>query len=89
MNPFTPSDRDWPEDANDENGNYLCHCLTCDQHFVGYKRRMTCKVCDGIEQARWNGLTPEQQEAETAERMERVRGLFDKLGKSLDKQAIL
>jgi len=46
---------------------------------------MTCKICDGIEQERWNALTPEQQEAETTERMARVREFFA----TLDKQRIL
>jgi uncharacterized protein YodC (DUF2158 family) len=38
--------RDWPEDAADEdNGSYNCHCVKCQQTFVGHKRRTTCKDC--------------------------------------------
>jgi hypothetical protein len=37
--------RDWAEDANHENGNYLCKCSTCGNTFIGYKRRITCKAC--------------------------------------------
>ncbi len=37
--------RNWPEDARHENGNYQCICSNCGATFVGYKRRVTCKVC--------------------------------------------
>lgn len=37
--------RDYPEDSQHENGNYFCVCLTCHQQFIGYKRRVTCKLC--------------------------------------------
>jgi hypothetical protein len=37
--------RDWPEDANDENGNYCCVCRLCGNEFTGHKRRFVCKVC--------------------------------------------
>ncbi len=45
MNPLIPSPRDWPEDAAHENGNYLCRCCGCHETFIGYKRRVVCKVC--------------------------------------------
>lgn len=37
--------RDWAEDTAYENGNYNCRCSTCGEIFVGYKRRVTCRVC--------------------------------------------
>jgi len=37
--------RDYPEDAQSENGNYYCVCVTCGTTFVGHKRRTQCKVC--------------------------------------------
>ena len=40
-----PSKRDWPEDFDMENGNYLSRCYGCDKTFFGYKRRIECKVC--------------------------------------------
>jgi hypothetical protein len=40
-------DRDWEEDASLENGNYTCQCFKCGLLFVGYKRRMECRVCAG------------------------------------------
>lgn len=38
-------DRDWPEDFEHENGNYMCSCGTCKETFMGHKRRITCKKC--------------------------------------------
>lgn len=40
-----PSERDWPEDFTDENGNYFRKCHHCGQGFFGYKRRTVCKAC--------------------------------------------
>ena len=37
--------RDWPEDFELENGNYLRICIICAEQFLGYKRRFVCKVC--------------------------------------------
>ncbi len=37
--------RDFPEDAAHENGNYYNTCVTCDESFIGHKRRYTCRVC--------------------------------------------
>lgn len=39
------SPRDWPEDFLYESGNYMCRCSACHETFVGYKRRVVCKVC--------------------------------------------
>jgi len=39
------SARDWTEDFVHENGNYLCKCYKCGQHFYGHKRRTRCKIC--------------------------------------------
>lgn len=39
------SSKDWPEDAAEENGNYLCVCVSCDHVFRGHKRRVICKEC--------------------------------------------
>lgn len=44
--------RDWPEDFNDENGNYSNMCLECGYHFIGHKRRRICKVCAGQKRRR-------------------------------------
>lgn len=37
--------RDWPEDYKLENGRYCNLCLECNETFIGYKRRVVCKVC--------------------------------------------
>lgn len=39
------TERDFPEDAEHENGNYLCHCVGCTRDFTGHKRRVLCRVC--------------------------------------------
>lgn len=39
------SERDWPEDFQHENGQYMCRCHECENTFIGYKRRVTCKAC--------------------------------------------
>jgi rRNA maturation endonuclease Nob1 len=41
--------RDWPEDFDDENGNYLKKCIRCGNIFKGYKRRAICKICSSKE----------------------------------------
>ena len=44
----THGDKDYPEDALYENGNYECICFTCGSHFIGHKGRVLCKACDAI-----------------------------------------
>ena len=44
---YTISDHDFPEDFSHENGNYTCTCVVCGVQFIGLKRRVVCKVCDG------------------------------------------
>jgi len=39
------TDNDWPEDSDQENGNYFNKCMKCDSDFVGNKRRHFCKSC--------------------------------------------
>lgn len=34
---------DWPEDAEQENGEYECSCAICGATFYGHKRRVVCK----------------------------------------------
>ena len=55
------ADRDWPEDADHENGNYSNKCLGCGEYFVGHKRRCFCRKCSDASKARWESLTPEQR----------------------------
>jgi hypothetical protein len=37
--------RDFPEDAWHENGQYQNLCCMCQEVFIGYKRRVVCKLC--------------------------------------------
>jgi hypothetical protein len=41
----TPSEREWVEDADHENGRYFNTCCECGRSFVGHKRRVVCKHC--------------------------------------------
>lgn len=43
------SPRNWTEDYQLENGNYTCFCRICNNTFIGYKRRVICKVCSNKE----------------------------------------
>ena len=43
--PLASSVRDWPEDFEHENGNYVCKCCECKLTFFGHKRRVVCKTC--------------------------------------------
>ena len=44
--------RSWPEDSELENGNYFCKCSKCSQPFIGYKRRVVCRVCHNLQTPR-------------------------------------
>jgi len=39
-------ERNWPEDFEHENGNYVNKCGGCGEYFKGHKRRVRCKLCD-------------------------------------------
>jgi len=43
--PETGKAKDWVEDFQEENGYYQNKCKECEDLFVGYKRRLFCKVC--------------------------------------------
>lgn len=57
MNTLEPSARDWKEDFQHENGNYICLCVKCKNTFFGHKRRMICRAC----------MKPERQKAKEVE----------------------
>jgi hypothetical protein len=62
----TASPKDWPQDFHLENGNYYCLCSGCGSQFRGHKRRATCRECKLASDARWEAMTPEQQEESKA-----------------------
>ena len=37
---------DFPEDSEEENGNYENRCMECGNLFIGNKHRYLCKKCD-------------------------------------------
>lgn len=39
------SQRSFEEDFKYENGNYMNLCQNCFKTFIGYKRRVICKLC--------------------------------------------
>ena len=39
------SNKSFPEDYSQENGNYFNTCYKCKSTFCGYKRRVICKEC--------------------------------------------
>ena len=40
-----PVQRDWREDQQHENGNFINRCSKCEEMFFGHKRRVICKAC--------------------------------------------
>lgn len=48
FSPEGKSDIDWPEDFNQENGQYQNTCHTCGVIFLGHKGRITCKKCSTL-----------------------------------------
>jgi hypothetical protein len=46
FNPFEcHPERNWPEDYEHENGNYINTCSVCKLAFRGHKRRVWCRMC--------------------------------------------
>lgn len=43
---YNLTERDFPEDFIFENGRYQNTCIQCKQLFMGFKRKLTCKVCE-------------------------------------------
>ena len=43
--PSFDSPKNWTEDYENENGNYINKCTKCEEHFFGHKRRFICKEC--------------------------------------------
>jgi hypothetical protein len=37
--------QDYPEDSENENGNYWHECPKCGREFLGDKGRVVCKLC--------------------------------------------
>lgn len=50
---------DWLEDFALENGNYECSCFSCGRNFIGYKRRVVCKLCHEKYLAAFVSFTPD------------------------------
>ena len=46
--PDPVTDRDFPEDFEQENGCYQNKCCLCGEMFKGNKHRVTCKLCNNV-----------------------------------------
>lgn len=55
---------DWLEDASHENGQYFQRCCSCDEDFIGHKRRHICRKCHYEGKARYDAMTPEERAAQ-------------------------
>jgi hypothetical protein len=42
---FLEDPRSFSEDFEHENGKYLNRCISCNELFLGLKRRVVCKLC--------------------------------------------
>ncbi len=51
----------------------MCHCIHCKAVFIGYKRRMICKVCDVKIKAEWDALSDKEKEIRSAESLAAAR----------------
>jgi len=71
------TDRDWPEDFADENGNYQNQCRICNKLFCGNKHRLVCKKCVTEGELAWAALSPAEQEAETKKNLEEIKKWLD------------
>jgi hypothetical protein len=61
---------DFPEDFHHENGMYQNRCKSCNVLFLGYKRRIICKLCEET--------TSPDDEMMSRTRQEVCNPLFDK-----------
>ena len=43
--PDFDSMKNWGEDYQYENGNYINKCIKCKEYFFGHKRRCICREC--------------------------------------------
>lgn len=51
-----PDSRNWTEDFDHENGQYMHICIDCTNEFHGHKRRVLCKLCrdaDAVPDSPW------------------------------------
>lgn len=54
----TDTSRNFPEDYDQENGNYINTCKDCNLPFRGNKHRIWCKMC---EEPNWDELSKIQR----------------------------
>ena len=72
----TETQRNWTEDYNQENGQYLNKCCLCEKQFIGHKRRPVCKECAVSEETEWNKLSDEEKAERTKIFQEEVKAFL-------------
>lgn len=69
-------ENDWHEDAEHENGQYFNRCLSCDDDFIGHKRRHVCRKCHYEAKAKYDAMTPEERAAFDEKRNAEILAFF-------------
>ncbi len=75
---FNLTNRDYPEDFVEENGNYQNKCVPCGELFCGNKHRRVCKKCATEQDLQWAKLTQEEQFELAKENHKKVMNWIDK-----------
>lgn len=65
--------RNWTEDFELENGQYMDGCIECKTEFIGHKRRVVCKTCANLATANATIATLTEQLAAAERNIERLR----------------
>jgi hypothetical protein len=61
-------------------GNYQCHCGTCGGGFIGDKRAFQCEPCAVNDKAKFDALSPSEQEALIKRNAEAMNEMLSKVG---------
>lgn len=76
--PGSELSRDWTEDFQHENGNYMNLCCRCNESFSGHKRRNICRICAGQSEKQPTGILKDLSE------LKRYSTGFDNVGSVLN-----
>lgn len=76
---YVPTPRDWVDDFPHENGSYQRECIPCKQTFYGHKRRHICKQCYDEAKAKWDAMSPEEQEEAARKRDQEINEALQRL----------
>lgn len=54
--------------------NYINQCSTCLQEFIGYKARISCRICADEYKAKLDAMTPEERQVHEDKKMSILGG---------------